>query len=583
LRLEELASLVDEVYQEVLKCVAGPKVKPRSGITEALKALASNCTVLLSAPPGYGKTMIPYCTGYLSCTASGPWPPRTIHVLPLRSIIEDCFRKLFEERGQPKVPLLIREAVARQSMDEAGSPWLQKRLIFTTLDTFMMCAMRLPPAEFRKITYRVSMGHGLLSKSAILASAIVFDEVHLFIEEGGKMTSALSALLWWLKAFSTPIIIMSATLPKDIESFVRRKLGNDVKILKYGVDFVDEDFEGQRRSIIEQLTTEKPRKGDVKEIAEEACKARESYGRVLVVLNTVRRCVRVAKMLEERGLRPIVLHGKIVSGQRMHRLEKLRNENWLAVSTQVVEAGVDISAQYLITDCAPPCALVQRVGRVLRWRRDIGMEGMISIFANREKLESNLYHGIYDADLVRTALSFLNVNHDKMAWHLPVMENRVGYERFIEDVWTTSKFTINMDRYVERKLKRLLYGMADVRCVLEWFEALGGSFVREEPLIIGFVNKQGLREGDSISQRTLEKLVEWQLPLSFSDLRKLPTSGFLTLSRAERGELVVRRGKRPHSVRKLVSMLLRGEILGILVPENLYHETYGLTFGGPSS
>ncbi|MBV5323351.1 CRISPR-associated helicase/endonuclease Cas3, partial [bacterium] len=39
----------------------------------------------------------------------------------------------------------------------------------------------------------------------------------------------------------------------------------------------------------------------------------------------------------------------------------------IIVATQVVEAGVDISAVLLITDLAPWSSLVQRFGRCARW------------------------------------------------------------------------------------------------------------------------------------------------------------------------------------------------------------------------
>ena len=405
MKSKNLHDLISDVYQDILKYVVGSEAKPRAGIVEVLREIKSNYAVILSAPPGYGKTMIPYCLGYFSCARSDLWPLRTIHVLPLRSIIEDCFNKLFRGEKEPKIPLLTKEVVARQTMDEAGSPWLQRRLIFTTLDTFTMCAVRLPPAELQKIARTVSMGHGLLSKSAILSSTIVFDEVHLFVEEGGKMASVFSALLWWLRTFLTPLVIMSATLPTEVEKFLRERLGNRIRILRYGVDFTDEKFDEERRMAMEQLVTEKPRTGDIRDIVKEACIAKECYNRVLVVLNTVKRCIEVAKALESLGLKPIVLHSKIASIQRSDRLCQLKGDEWLAVATQVVEAGVDISSQYLITDGAPPCALVQRAGRLLRWKKDIGLEGKMITFVDKKAIESEVYHGIYNTCLLYTSPS----------------------------------------------------------------------------------------------------------------------------------------------------------------------------------
>jgi len=122
--------------------------------------------------------------------------------------------------------------------------------------------------------------------------------------------------------------------------------------------------------------------------------------------------------------------------------------------------------------------------------------------------------------------------------------------------------------------------MINVKEIIEWLKNFGGSFVREEPLIVGFVNKHDLKDGDSVDREMLKKLMDWQLPLSFSDLRRLPSNEVLTLS-GEQKELMVRRRRKPRYIGRLVEMLLRGEFFGILVPNELYHETYGLTFGGP--
>lgn len=90
----------------------------------------------------------------------------------------------------------------------------------------------------------------------------------------------------------------------------------------------------------------------------------------LIVVNTVGRCQEVFRSLS--GLEADV--GMIHSGfRRIERdrlevamLQEPRENGSILVSTQVVEAGVDISAATLITEPAPWPSLVQRIGRCNR-------------------------------------------------------------------------------------------------------------------------------------------------------------------------------------------------------------------------
>ena len=101
-------------------------------------------------------------------------------------------------------------------------------------------------------------------------------------------------------------------------------------------------------------------------------------GPTLVILNTVDRAVTVWKTLSRDKTLSSVDIRLIHSRFRAHERGAWRNEflnrdackpgtNRIIVSTQVVEAGVDLSASLLITELAPWASLVQRFGRCARW------------------------------------------------------------------------------------------------------------------------------------------------------------------------------------------------------------------------
>jgi len=103
-----------------------------------------------------------------------------------------------------------------------------------------------------------------------------------------------------------------------------------------------------------------------------------SEGPTLVVLNTVKRAVEVWKALSrDRDLKKTdirLIHSRFRPHERKNWREEFLNRqacgretNRIIVSTQVVEAGVDISASLLVTELAPWPSLVQRFGRCARW------------------------------------------------------------------------------------------------------------------------------------------------------------------------------------------------------------------------
>lgn len=100
----------------------------------------------------------------------------------------------------------------------------------------------------------------------------------------------------------------------------------------------------------------------------------------LVICNTVDRAVAVFDALrckqktgELQGVDLVLLHSRFRPPDRQAQLNKLKPENLqnysggqIVVSTQVIEAGVDISSGILWSEVAPLSSLVQRLGRLNR-------------------------------------------------------------------------------------------------------------------------------------------------------------------------------------------------------------------------
>lgn len=145
--------------------------------------------------------------------------------------------------------------------------------------------------------------------------------------------------------------------------------------------------------------------GDAEGIAAEVRKAHKPGSRTIVVVNTVKRACELCEAMEiEYGGRPkrgrkggkvrdsepvkgaftnpnpriVLLHSRFRPGDRKNRVEQALAETGLGgpgtivVSTQVIEAGVDVSSTTLFTELAPWASLVQRFGRCNRRGEDAG-------------------------------------------------------------------------------------------------------------------------------------------------------------------------------------------------------------------
>ena len=102
-------------------------------------------------------------------------------------------------------------------------------------------------------------------------------------------------------------------------------------------------------------------------------KAKHTPGSLsLVVLNTVARAREVGKLLAD--LNPLVIHSRFLGIDREKLQQKIHDYKGIIIATQVVEAGVDLDADLLITELCPWSSFVQRCGRCGRKRTDNAVE-----------------------------------------------------------------------------------------------------------------------------------------------------------------------------------------------------------------
>ncbi len=202
-------------------------------------------------------------------------------------------------------------------------------------------------------------------------SVVVIDEIHSFD------ASMFSALLEFLQRFDVPVLMMTASLQKERrERLVKAR--PDLRVYPQ-----DEDMD-----LLEdlRLSADFPRyqihyqSGKWANSEEEICpeemlrRAREAYSKnlkVLWVVNTVNRCIKIARKLETENA--FCYHSRFMYEDRVGRHRTVINAfrpaskgGVIAVTTQVCEMSLDLDADVLITEAAPASSLIQRLGRCKR-------------------------------------------------------------------------------------------------------------------------------------------------------------------------------------------------------------------------
>jgi CRISPR-associated endonuclease/helicase Cas3 len=195
----------------------------------------------------------------------------------------------------------------------------------------------------------------LFNVPAMIGAAFVFDEIHLYDDR------LFSALLHFVQIFrNAPILLMTASLPQARLGAIRCVLEGRGEAL--GVVEGDPDIESRERYRFVGLTHEP---------GEAVHKILNEGGKVLWVTNTVRSCVSSFRQLQMEDLAPLPYHSRYRYIDRLGHHSRVIDAfrvpgPALAVTTQVCEVSLDLSADLLVSELAPVPALIQRLGRLNR-------------------------------------------------------------------------------------------------------------------------------------------------------------------------------------------------------------------------
>lgn len=334
-------------------------------------------SVLLLAPTGLGKTLA--ATADLQDKFT-----KTIYAVPLRALgvgICDAISEL-RRNGEPIEPVI-------HHGDTQESLLFSEEVIVTTYDQAVCGVSGLP------LSLPLKAGHAVAG--ALLMSRLVLDEVHLAWGISDQALSILLAIVDFRKKLGLQTVVQTATLPDDVARTLCQELKFDLvivgkdglEIIEDGTERIDkgkdeglERRESNRHVAVSPLELPSRARAEQKQLdyGDLDNKLAGTSGKRIYFCNTVGRLQEAYDRLIGLGVDPetvTVLHNRMprswrqqAETQAMQRFGKDSEEgDWLLLTNQVAEAGLDISASLVISDPAPVDTLVQRAGRCARWFR----------------------------------------------------------------------------------------------------------------------------------------------------------------------------------------------------------------------
>mgnify|MGYP001105930920 CR=1 FL=1 len=514
------------------------------------RSLQQGTLLLVDLPSGYGKstatiTLARYVIENIENNKANEYFSRVIHVLPMRSIIEDLYYRVRMTLKNHNYD--VDKYLAKQYMFHPGSPFFARRCVITTLDTFILNFFKLPAHELGK-AFRDNISHFEFPRAMIYTSLVILDEFHLFSglgsinEESKSFTAVLAAIICMLNA-GVPIVVMTATIPPRLKEYLLEEVrtsGFNVDNIEYREGY-DKDFDDE----LKRKRREVRRMNDLNCALKELKSVYNDNMRVAFIFNTVKGAIegyqRIYADIGVNGSTDIILlHGRLPESRR-ESINKLRDKsNYILVTTQVIEAGVDLNFDIMITECPPADRLVQRAGRVARHSD----HGEVWVFKAGEKQP-------YDTEVTEITWGMLDSVSDLDYW---------SSKRLISEAYKD----INIVR-IERLLHALKYldrypifGLKEAKEAFEYFNGFTDS------ASIISIYKRGdynYKNAIPLSERDVKELIREDGILFLADYNK---------------EVNLRKGEIYTNKDKISVFMLKKGYRGIIVSEHIYNNLMGL-------
>lgn len=360
------------------------KLAPYAYQLKVADCLMSGKNVILIAPTGSGKTwaaIIPFL--YAREQKSINFPQKLIYSLPLRVVTNSIYEDVKK----------ITDA-SIQTGEDNEDIFFENDIIFATIDQTLSNFLCFPLA--------LSKRQANINAGSLIGSYLVFDEFHL-LEPSLSMGTTLG-MLRMLGELSRACI-MTATLSSVFAKMLKENLPN------YEIITL-EDFPDDKKNIKSLLPNKNKKKIQVldKPISVDDI-LKHHKNKTIVICNRVENVQKLFQELISKDLSEyenlsgikkeniICLHSRFFDNDRKAKEKRLKElfgkqanpkEHAILISTQVIEAGMDISCSVMHTEISPINSFLQRAGRCARFENETGEIFIYDILEVDEREKINI-------------------------------------------------------------------------------------------------------------------------------------------------------------------------------------------------
>lgn len=310
---------------------------------------------------------------------------KTFFTLPLRISINAIYDRIKDTIGYRHVGLL--HSTALDYLDEKNeedefNKIQQARNLYEKITT---CTIdQIFPFVFKYRGYEKIY-------ATLSYSKVVIDEIQAYSPE---IVAVLLKGLKMINNLDGKFMVMTATLPR----IYREKLQEMGIKFEYN-EFI-KDTKRHKFEIIDKSINE-----DIDEIKEKS-----KNKKVLIIVNTINKAIELYKFLKNEGVEKVnLLHSRFEQEDRSEKerdikeFSKQKDESGIWITTQIVEASLDIDFDMLYTEMSTLDSLFQRFGRCYRSRKYEGKEPNIKIHIK----ETSGVGYIYDKEIHQKSIELL--------------------------------------------------------------------------------------------------------------------------------------------------------------------------------
>lgn len=364
--------------------------------------------------------------------------------LPLKTAINAMYKRIKEDilkDGFDNKVGLLHSDIKKEYLDE-----IEDHKFDEYYDKTKQLSLPLTISTLDQIFDFVFKYRGFELKLATLSySKIVIDEVQMYSPD---LLAYLIIGIYYISKIGGKFAIFTATLPPlFLEILKQEELDNRGKNIFKKSKLFEEKIEFKEKTFINNRIRHSVKNID-DEINSEFIKKKFNNNKILVICNTVKKAQEIfSELNKDENLEGKVklFHSGFIKKDRKTKEEEIlrvgkkdntKKEIW--VTTQVVEASLDIDFDILITELSDLNGLFQRMGRCYRNRDFLEDNGYnCYVFNGGEKLTSGIPH-VIDSEIFNLSKEELRKIDGKIS-----EEQKIN---MINNVYTTKKLK-NTDYY----------------------------------------------------------------------------------------------------------------------------------------